>query len=238
MVCRLQELDGANVPHGLGVAWGILLVCHGLFPWSKKLGFKKNSPRQKSYVGIRKKHTAFPPIDTHHKKLTINHGTAPRGVAAVRRRCGGGAAAVRHDGNGASVDVSSGTGAGGAGAGGGGGDARFAGITSWSGRGCVGSCCMLLALAGAGGGSGSCTIRGGGAALVSLGVGVGPLTSRLALCVRGAGGCWRQWQQWLQRRHGGGGGRHSFGSAHVRVGPLMRRLALSACGAGAAAAPA
>jgi hypothetical protein len=30
-VCRLQELDGANVPHGLGVRLDILLACHGLF---------------------------------------------------------------------------------------------------------------------------------------------------------------------------------------------------------------
>jgi hypothetical protein len=67
----------------------------GFFHGKKNSVSKKNSPRQKSYVGIREKHTAFPPIDTHHKKLTINHGTAPRGAAAaaaVRRRCGCGAA--------------------------------------------------------------------------------------------------------------------------------------------------
>jgi hypothetical protein len=64
----------------------------GFFHGQKNLVSKKNSPCQKSYVGIRKKHTAFPPINTHHKKLTINHGTAPRGAAAVRRWCGGGAA--------------------------------------------------------------------------------------------------------------------------------------------------
>ena len=34
-VCILQELDDANVPHGLGVACGILLEYHGLFSWSK-----------------------------------------------------------------------------------------------------------------------------------------------------------------------------------------------------------
>jgi hypothetical protein len=64
----------------------------GFFHGKKNLVSKKNSPRQKSYVGIRKKHTAFPLIDSHHKKSTINHSTAPRGAEAVRRRCGGGAA--------------------------------------------------------------------------------------------------------------------------------------------------
>jgi hypothetical protein len=64
----------------------------GFFHGQKNSVSKKNSPRQKSYVGIRKKHTAFPLIDTHHKKLTINHGTVPRSAAAVRPRCGGSAA--------------------------------------------------------------------------------------------------------------------------------------------------
>jgi hypothetical protein len=64
----------------------------GFFHGKKNSVSKKNSLCQKSYVGIRKKHTAFPPIDTHHKKLTINHGTAPRGAVAVRPRCGSGAA--------------------------------------------------------------------------------------------------------------------------------------------------
>jgi len=41
MVCRYPELDGANVPHGLGVRRGILLACHGLFSWSKIFCFKK-----------------------------------------------------------------------------------------------------------------------------------------------------------------------------------------------------
>jgi hypothetical protein len=36
MVCRLQDLDGANVPHGLGVCWGILGFFHG-----KKMRLKK-----------------------------------------------------------------------------------------------------------------------------------------------------------------------------------------------------
>ncbi len=76
---------------------------------------------------------------------------------------------------------------GGAGAAGGEGDAHFPRITSWSGRGRVGLCCALAALAGAGGGSGNCVIGGGGAALVSLGVGVRPLMRWLALRVRGAG---------------------------------------------------
>jgi hypothetical protein len=30
-MCRLRELDGTNVPHGLGVRRDILLACHGLF---------------------------------------------------------------------------------------------------------------------------------------------------------------------------------------------------------------
>jgi hypothetical protein len=129
MVCRLRELDGANVPHGLGVAWGILLACHGLFSWSKKLGFQNKLALPKSNVGIRKKHTAFPPINTItkiDKKLWHCAARCGGGAAAVRRRCGGGAAAVRRDGDGASVDVGGGAGAGGAGAGRGGGDARFA----------------------------------------------------------------------------------------------------------------
>ena len=41
MGCRLRELDGANVPHGLGVARGILPACHGLFSWWKKLVSEK-----------------------------------------------------------------------------------------------------------------------------------------------------------------------------------------------------
>jgi hypothetical protein len=89
-------------------------------------------------------------------------------------------------GGGAGADAGGGAG----GAGGGGGDACFALITSWSGRGRVDSCCALTALAGAGGGSGNCAIGGGGAALVLLGIRVGPLMRRLALRVRGAGGCW------------------------------------------------
>jgi hypothetical protein len=62
MVCRYPKLDDANVPHGLGVHWGILLACHGLFFMGKKTRSKKNSPRQNSYLGIRKKHTVFPPF--------------------------------------------------------------------------------------------------------------------------------------------------------------------------------
>ncbi len=45
MVCGLPKLDGTNVPHGLGVAWGILLPDHGLFSWSKTLNKKHASLR-------------------------------------------------------------------------------------------------------------------------------------------------------------------------------------------------
>ncbi len=72
MVCRLRELDGANVPHGLVVARGILLAYHGLFSWSKKAGASKKRASPKIPRG------AFPPINTHHKKSTINDGTPPR----------------------------------------------------------------------------------------------------------------------------------------------------------------
>jgi hypothetical protein len=59
MVCRLQELDGANVHHGLGVIHPTLPPYHALSSWSKKLGFTTTTtPPQNSYVGIREISTA------------------------------------------------------------------------------------------------------------------------------------------------------------------------------------
>ena len=79
---------------------------------------------------------------------------------------------VRCDGNGASVDTQ---------------------IMLWLGRGHVGSCFVLMALVSAGGSSSSCMIEGGGVAIISLGIGVGPLIHWLtrmfkALAVAGGAG--------------------------------------------------
>ena len=52
MVCRLRELDGANVPHDVGVRRDILLACHGLFSCSKKRGFRKKLALSKILRGI------------------------------------------------------------------------------------------------------------------------------------------------------------------------------------------
>jgi hypothetical protein len=65
MVCRLQELDGANVPHGLGVRWGILLACNGLFSWLKKLSARK------------KTHLAKNPTWEYVKKYCVPHQLTP-----------------------------------------------------------------------------------------------------------------------------------------------------------------
>jgi hypothetical protein len=51
MVCIYPKLDGANVPHGLGVRRGILLAFHGLFSWSKKLVLKKKLASPKFLPG-------------------------------------------------------------------------------------------------------------------------------------------------------------------------------------------
>jgi hypothetical protein len=70
MMCRLQKLDGANVPHGVGVRWGILLMCHGLFSCSKKCGFRTICEYVKN---ILRSHQPIKPS----QKMTINHGTPP-----------------------------------------------------------------------------------------------------------------------------------------------------------------
>jgi hypothetical protein len=60
MVCRLQELVGANGHHGLGVIRPTLLPYHALLLWSKKLGFTTTTtPCQKSYVGMHEISTVF-----------------------------------------------------------------------------------------------------------------------------------------------------------------------------------
>jgi hypothetical protein len=68
MVCSYPKLDGTNVPHGLGVLRGISWCAIGFFHGLKFSVSEKNSPRQKSYVGIRK-NTAFQPTNQTSQKI-------------------------------------------------------------------------------------------------------------------------------------------------------------------------
>jgi len=77
-VRRYPELDGANVPHGLGVRLGILLACFWLFSWSKKPGVKKKLASPKILRGNTWNMYCVRPIAAiTNKKSTINHGMPP-----------------------------------------------------------------------------------------------------------------------------------------------------------------
>jgi hypothetical protein len=72
MVCRYPELDGNNVPHGLGVRRGILLACHGLFSWSKIFFFRKKLTSPKILHGNTKITYC---VSTNQSNITKNQPT-------------------------------------------------------------------------------------------------------------------------------------------------------------------